>query len=673
MKLLNLTLENYRRFVGIHKITFANDKQKNVTLIRAENGAGKTGILMALLFGLFGTIEYNQFQIDNDNDVMVSRTLLETNKDATAKVEIEFLHDNNKYKIIREVYANNINGNITQNNNDIKVRFYENGIDKEFTVEQTNKFMDSIVGENIRGFLFFDGVRYTDLFKNPNRESKKELKKIIEKMLNINDLDDTIAAVNFLEKQVTNSTNDKRLKNQQKEKLNEKETLLSSIAIEEQAIENLHSNNEKLEDEKEKQLKKINENKEHQEYINQINKNNQQIEKIDLEYINIISRLKDNSNKKIINKINTTLGKQFLKLFNKIESENDGLTKIITTILNREVCICSDNKLTQEQINYLKESLDLNTNTINHPPQVHNFALMLIKQIETESDNSNFFSTISSELLQLLDLKEKLEKENAALSELLPFSDINTLISESRNINQNFGVVNGKIEMNKQNIFSHQEKIISMKRQIEEIEKRLDHLNSEIAVLNNEEEKYLLFNNTKNKLIKLRESYLKDAQKQISIKANEYFLNLLSDDDKAAIKKLNINSDYQIEAYNFDNHEIFVNLSAGQKLLASMAFIMGLTAVAAKAKPKTNFPLVMDTPMSNLDARNRERLIKAMPDAVIQWILTPMDTELTQTEIDVFARENRVGKVYSLEKNKEISIIKEYETLKELREKRNVK
>ena len=67
-----------------------------------------------------------------------------------------------------------------------------------------------------------------------------------------------------------------------------------------------------------------------------------------------------------------------------------------------------------------------------------------------------------------------------------------------------------------------------------------------------------------------------------------------------------------------------------------MAFTMGLTAVAANAKPTTNFPLVMDTPMSNLDKANRERLINTMPEAVIQWILTPMDTELTHSEISVF-------------------------------------
>lgn len=58
--------------------------------------------------------------------------------------------------------------------------------------------MNSIIGENIRGFLFFDGVKYTDLFKQNDRKTKQELQKIIEKMLNIDDLNATIKYLNTL-------------------------------------------------------------------------------------------------------------------------------------------------------------------------------------------------------------------------------------------------------------------------------------------------------------------------------------------------------------------------------------------------------------------------------------------------------------------------------------------
>ena len=90
MQLLEMRLENYRRLFEPTKISFANGN-KNVTVIRAENGSGKTGILMALLFGLFGTVKYDQFQIQNDDDVMVSSYLLKEGQKATCKVQIDFL------------------------------------------------------------------------------------------------------------------------------------------------------------------------------------------------------------------------------------------------------------------------------------------------------------------------------------------------------------------------------------------------------------------------------------------------------------------------------------------------------------------------------------------------------------------------------------------------------
>ena len=39
-----------------------------------------------------------------------------------------------------------------------------------------------------------------------------------------------------------------------------------------------------------------------------------------------------------------------------------------------------------------------------------------------------------------------------------------------------------------------------------------------------------------------------------------------------------------------------------------------------------------------------------MPSVVKQWVITPIDTELTNSEIGFFQQDNRVGKVYKLQK-----------------------
>jgi len=130
--------------------------------------------------------------------------------------------------------------------------------------------------------------------------------------------------------------------------------------------------------------------------------------------------------------------------------------------------------------------------------------------------------------------------------------------------------------------------------------------------------------------------------------------------------KLKLDDDYSIKVYKENGQETFGQMSAGQKLLASMAFVMGLTATASNAKPTCNFPLVMDTPFSNLDLRNRQSLIHLMPDVVKQWILTPIDTELTSSEIGYFDEGNKVGKVYYLKKDGPTTSLVEYPSILDL-------
>lgn len=53
MKLLRVRVENFRLLKDIH-IEFAVETESNLTVIRAANESGKTTLLMALQWGLFG-------------------------------------------------------------------------------------------------------------------------------------------------------------------------------------------------------------------------------------------------------------------------------------------------------------------------------------------------------------------------------------------------------------------------------------------------------------------------------------------------------------------------------------------------------------------------------------------------------------------------------------------
>ncbi|MFA5474260.1 MAG: AAA family ATPase [Acholeplasmataceae bacterium] len=664
MRLLTLKLENYRRFIGKHEIEFANDIEKNVTIIRAENGAGKTGILMALLFGLFGIVKYDQFQIDNDDDVMVSRPLLSLGKSATAKVEIEFFSDNSKYKIVREVTANNLNNKIYQDNANIKIKFYKDGLDQFSNKEEIDQFMNNLIGENIRSFLFFDGVRYMDLFKKPTRESKKELKKIIEKMLNIDDLDKTTEGIKYLKATLSENTNDTKLNTDRRDLLNKKLELVGKRNSIEETINEFERQNEEHKENLEIHEERLNEYLAHEDKIKELEELNKNHDRVDSSIKMAISMIKRDSDKLFTDNILFSFGNEVREELEKLAISNNQTISLVENILQSNKCICCDEPLDEKRRTNLTNLLStMRSEEHNDSGMLSINAEFVLRAINDSKNSDDFFLEQTRILEENIELKNSIYNEILKLKDEFPMVDLERASSDSSEAKSSYSMVKARIEFNETEIEKRQKELDEISEKINKVNEEIEDVDRQIAALNNEKEKFELYDSTIKKLLKLKEEYLIEAQHNISERANEYFMKLLSQDDRASIRSLKINKDYQIEAYNNLEQEVFADLSAGQKLLASMAFTMGLTAVAANAKPTTNFPLVMDTPMSNLDKANRERLINTMPDAVIQWILTPMDTELTLSEISVFDKTNKVGKIYSLVKSDETSKILEHQSL----------
>lgn len=54
MILTKLQLENFRQFFGTQSLEFASKPDRNVTLIHGFNGAGKTALLNAFIWCLYG-------------------------------------------------------------------------------------------------------------------------------------------------------------------------------------------------------------------------------------------------------------------------------------------------------------------------------------------------------------------------------------------------------------------------------------------------------------------------------------------------------------------------------------------------------------------------------------------------------------------------------------------
>ena len=54
MRLIHLCMKDFRQFLGEQKIQFAQDDTKNVTVFHGFNGSGKTALLNAFIWVLYG-------------------------------------------------------------------------------------------------------------------------------------------------------------------------------------------------------------------------------------------------------------------------------------------------------------------------------------------------------------------------------------------------------------------------------------------------------------------------------------------------------------------------------------------------------------------------------------------------------------------------------------------
>ncbi|GIH25830.1 hypothetical protein Aph01nite_41400 [Acrocarpospora phusangensis] len=104
MKLISVELENFRPYEGKQRIDFASNSERNVTVIYGTNGGGKTTLLNAFTWGLYG---YLSDDVENKDQLINSTVWHSSNEGAQvhASVAIEFEHEGSVYTAKRTVEA----------------------------------------------------------------------------------------------------------------------------------------------------------------------------------------------------------------------------------------------------------------------------------------------------------------------------------------------------------------------------------------------------------------------------------------------------------------------------------------------------------------------------------------------------------------------------------------
>ena len=193
MLLQKIILKNFRQFYGQQEIVFSTDTDKNVTLIHAENGVGKTTLLNAVLWCFY---ERTSEKFEDPDKIVCHQAIAEDNFEAS--VEVYFEHERKNYLVIRSINEK-FDEHIFEASQIVSGNYEK--------LPEPKVFVDSVIPREMSKYFFFDG-EYAETFASNN--NKKAVQTAVENMLGCNIAiqasDDLKHLINKIDKQISGLT-----------------------------------------------------------------------------------------------------------------------------------------------------------------------------------------------------------------------------------------------------------------------------------------------------------------------------------------------------------------------------------------------------------------------------------------------------------------------------------
>jgi DNA sulfur modification protein DndD len=653
MKILEISLNNFRQFYGHQKIVFANGKE-NITIIFGENGKGKTGIFRALMFGLYGITHIQQ---DNPKEQIHLVNLLAMDRNQNMPIDMSvkllFEHKGKNYEINRFARGFKSGSSITEKIMEAELNIIdENGnysaepITDDKEIKET---INEILDESIKDFFLFDAEKIETLAKT-DAKVKEEVKNGIVKLLQIDKLE---AAINLLKKlytsekkRITASSHNLDLTRKQneieeltdqlsdmQEKMSLKEENKVSCSLEIERIEEQLAENEDV-----KQIQeKLNVEKEKKNLHVRLAKDKKNEIKSELV----------NHSYHLIMKDTYFSAKNYLDQI-LVDQKDLIPIEVIEKSLRDFVCACCGNDLQQHQENLAH--IELLKNNFKRSELTPLISQITSNIHDYSIEEEEMLNHIDSKLRDFREIKDGIEEIEREIDKY--HDEIQNKAQEQKNLRNLESTLNSK----KVYLRDLDIEVENLKFQVNEKEKEKDALEKDFTRLIRENESLQIDYKILKYIESLRDhfeqvfkEYSDEMRTKLTAETTEIFKMLIDRKDKELVKRIDINDKYEIEIMGWDHINITQDISQGQRQVVALSFITSLAKVAAGGIQDINFPLFMDTPFGRISGNNRDHLIDNIPNLTSQWVLLLTDTELSRTEEMRFKGTGKLGKWYKLD------------------------
>ena len=168
-----ITIKNYRQYRDV-EIEFAKDTSKNFTIIKGNNGTGKTTLLNALSWCLHGS-EIHDYGDDSLMEICNNKAVnsLEDGENIDVFVKMDFIDDGKVLSFSRCKKFNKNNGELKNLWSDEVCVEIESDDGWDVTPDQFHYYVEKKIPKEIEDYFFFDGARLNAYFQKNSTENIK--------------------------------------------------------------------------------------------------------------------------------------------------------------------------------------------------------------------------------------------------------------------------------------------------------------------------------------------------------------------------------------------------------------------------------------------------------------------------------------------------------------------
>lgn len=643
MRFEHLSISNYRQFYGENKIPFSKIKDgKNICIIQGENGRGKTNILNAITWCLYGDEINVKKNYDKEKMLpLVNIKIRDESPQGTVidvNVEIQMRDDDNKsYTFSRKLgFKKNPDGTTVsvpiysqtsrqQPDGSLFELLYQEGNDIKHAFAP-EVFIERFFPFNIREYFFFDGEQLEKYFTTSSSDrieqavfdvsqitivekAQKELSKIHRKFVNelknldpkLQDLQQRVDAfekskqVHLAELAQKKTERDEAIKNESK--INQELREKSSIPN----IRELDDRRKKLEDEVKNFIRL-------RESLTE-KKNDALLSKSSIIYcidaiLDTLQKIEEKTKKgELPPKIKRVFIEDILKAGKCICGSDISLH---TTEKNKRQAILDFLESTDKISDISEKIVEGRTILRSMIDSVQDFES---QQLEFSKEIGNVEKQITSNNEEVSSISKKIKGYNideiTLLEESLQkFKQL--IISTSEDISR----INQRIESTNSSIKQTRKDIE------EEVKKQGAH--TEIS-------KMLSFTNDSiNALEEIKQEIMTELRVKIQNKTKEHFFNLIWKESHGNFKDVIIDDKYNIDVIYETGESCLFSLSAGEQLVLALSFMAALNEISGFQSP-----IVIDTPVGRISEKVKENIADCFNKYLKtrQVLILPTDTE----------------------------------------------